>query len=170
MTGDVVLRVVGLPAPKGDKSAVLIGGRARLVEGKRGAQRAKLTAWGDAVRDAAARWLDEHPQQPLTGPLSIDLVFRFPQTKSAPDRHFHVVTPDFDKIMRSTGDALKHAGLIADDSLFCRGSFEKRYVEGDENIGCSIRLRSLALVEYEHSQRRKAARRGKPAPNAETLL
>lgn len=168
MTGDVVLQVVGLPAPKGSKSAQMRGGRAFVIEGASKEQRARLEQWDNAVATAARDWLGEHPQSPLDGPLSVDLVFRFPSVKSAPDRHFHTSTPDADKLMRSTGDALKHAGMIRDDSLFVRVSIEKRYAEAGESIGCSIRLRSLALAEYENAARRKQRRRS--TPTAETLL
>lgn len=167
----VLLHVVGLPAPKGSKSAQMRGGRAHVIEGASKEQRARLDQWNNAVATAARDWLGLYPRPPFDGPLSIDLLFRFPPTKSSPDRHFHAVEPDGDKIMRATGDALKHAGLIADDKLFARVSIEKRYADVGENIGCTIRLRSLAQIEAVKSAARKAARTGKPVPaNAETLL
>lgn len=159
----VLLHVVGLPAPKGSKSAQMRGGRAHVIEGSTKEQRARLDQWNNAVATAARDWLALYPQPPLDGPLSIDLVFRFPGTKSAPDRYFHAVEPDADKLMRATGDALKHGGLIADDKLFCRVSIEKRYAGAGENIGCTIRVRSLRLAEYEQSSRRKSERTGRPA-------
>lgn len=161
MSEPIVLEVVGLPAPKGSKSIARgKGGQVWLKEGSSKEQRARLDQWNNAVAGAARDYLAAHPQQPLSGPLSVVMSFRFPPVASAPDRYFHIVEPDADKLARATGDALKHGGLIADDKLFVQVSIDKRYAGVDENIGCTIRLRSLVEIERTESEKRKARRKG----------
>jgi len=117
--------VIGLPAPQGSKSAVSIGGKARIIEGRSTAQRAKHKAWRGAVAQAAHD-LTTHDDPTIrvdqyTGPTKATIAFEFPRPKTRPRRHhgWHTVPPDADKVLRSTLDGLKDGGLIADDKLIC---------------------------------------------------
>lgn len=50
----IELEVVGIPAPQGSKSAVLIGGKARLIEGSSTTGREKHKSWRQGVVKPAA--------------------------------------------------------------------------------------------------------------------
>lgn len=117
MTPLASFTVLGVPAPQGNKSAVMIGGKARLIEGRRASGRASHKAWRQAVAQAAH---DAAGDEPLEGPLAIDVVFRFPRPQSRPKKHhgWHVVRPDHDKVLRATFDGLTDGGLVRDDCLF----------------------------------------------------
>lgn len=103
---------IGLPGAQGSKRHV---GRGVMVESSK-----KVGPWREAVANAARAAHCGHP--PLDGPLSMEVVFRLPATSSwkAADRtrgwRWKDRTPDLDKLLRSTGDALTQAGVIADDA------------------------------------------------------
>lgn len=110
--------VVGSPAPQGSKSAVMIAGRPRLLEGK-GDQRQRHKSWRATVA-AAAR--EAAPVDPFDGPLQLTVEFRFPMPAArskkirALGRWPKQSAPDLDKLIRSVGDALKEGGMIVDDA------------------------------------------------------
>lgn len=110
--------VRGLPAPQGSKRHV---GNGVMVESSR-----KVAPWREDVRQAAVRALSGEP--PLTGPVRVELDFFLRRPTSAPKwRKLPSVRPDIDKLVRSTLDALKSAGLYEDDSQVCDLLTSKRY-------------------------------------------
>lgn len=119
----VDLEIVGQPAPQGDKSAVLIGGKARLIEGRRGEGRERHKTWRTVVADAARDAVSEHGlTEPLDGPLRLYVEFRMAMPASRPKRTrvlgrgWKEGAPDLDKLLRALGDSLKDGGLIRDDA------------------------------------------------------
>ena len=110
------VEVEGLPAPQGSKTAVMIGGKARLIDGSTSKGRAGHKAWRSAVHEAAAKVAREAPECPLDEPVSVSVVFRLPLPDSDRHRTRHATTPDVDKLLRSTMDALVTAGVLHDDS------------------------------------------------------
>ena len=126
----IEFEIIGLPAPQGSKSAIVIGGKARIIEGKTGGQRSKHKAWRDVVASTARDIAGDNP--PLKGPLSIAVEFRMPKPSSRPKRHhgWHSVSPDKDKLMRATLDGLQVGGLVANDSQFAWGKWTAREVDG----------------------------------------
>ena len=103
--------VSGLPAPQGSKRHV---GNGIMVE-----QSKKVGPWRDSVTGAIH---DQHtgtyPAQPALTPLDVNVVFTLPAPKSLPKtRPSHPVrTPDLDKLIRSTMDALTISGIWDDDA------------------------------------------------------
>jgi Holliday junction resolvase RusA-like endonuclease len=166
--------IVGLPAPQGSKSGYYnkTTGRVVMVEGKSKTGRAAVASWRDAVTDACRRQLEQFPASPMTGPLAVTMLFRFPPTKTDPYRFWHAVKPDLDKLVRSTFDALKLGGAIADDSMISKLTTVKRFINGREAAGCSINIESLAGQEAEIRESRKqraAMARRSAAPQMEAL-
>jgi Holliday junction resolvase RusA-like endonuclease len=113
------IRVFGTPAPQGSKNAFRnqYTGRIQQVESSK-----KVKPWREAVRstvaDALALVDDWHP---LDCPLELDMVFTLTKPASAPKRRtWPMRTPDLSKLARSTEDALKDAGLYADDARIVR--------------------------------------------------
>jgi Holliday junction resolvase RusA-like endonuclease len=146
------LEVVGVPAPQGSKTRMPNGA---MVDGSSPAGRASLAAWRKAVADAAREWLRLHPQPPFDEPLKIKIAFRFAPVKSDPYRTLHATTPDLDKAIRSTFDALKHGGLIADDARICTLVADKRYAGEGESVGASIEVVPLGGMERSQRELRK---------------
>lgn len=120
----VVFTVVGTPAPQGDKSAVLIAGKPRLIEGRRNSGRDRHRNWRAAVADAARTQAGICGR--LDGPLHLDVQFRYPMPPSRPRRVQAIGTAwkttahDLDKLLRALGDGLKEGGLIVDDARLAR--------------------------------------------------
>lgn len=169
------IEVVGLPAPQGSKTGFYNPtiNRVQMTDGpKNSPGRVALDSWREAVGEAARRRLEELGVPPMTGPMAITIAFRFPPTKSDPYRFWHATKPDLDKLARSTFDALKYGGAIADDSMICKLTTLKRYINGTETAGCSITLESLAGEEFEIRQSRKeraAAARRAPSRQSAAL-
>jgi Holliday junction resolvase RusA-like endonuclease len=136
----ITLDVVGVPAPQGSKTAMVIGGHARVVEGTSASGRMKHKSWREGVTMAARDWLTEHPQPPLCEPVRVKILFRFPLPGSDKYRTRHAQTPDIDKILRSTFDALVVGGILKDDSFIYEVSATKLYAHGDFPVGASIRI------------------------------
>lgn len=126
--------VLGLPAPQGSKRGYVVNGRAVLVESSK-----RVVPWREAV--VAQLRDDWHGQQPMTGALYVAITFYLPRPKShyrrdgslRPDAPVYCTTkPDGDKLLRSTLDGIKAAGVIRDDCLAVMTNHEKRYVD-EEN-------------------------------------
>lgn len=116
--------VLGHPAPQGSKRHV---GRGIMVESSK-----HLAPWRDAVRtdarDAIEKLGSAWPGT-LCQPVTLRMVFTFVRPKShfRAGRNAHLLRdsapvfphgkPDLSKLARSTEDALKDAGVLADDAL-----------------------------------------------------
>lgn len=107
--------VVGLPAPQGSKTAVVTGGRARVIEAGGSTGRARHRNWRLTVAEAARdAWGD---QPPIDRACRVGIEFRMPRPKSAPKRALWAdKRPDCDKLARACLDSLTEAGVLADDS------------------------------------------------------
>jgi Holliday junction resolvase RusA-like endonuclease len=93
----------------------------------------KVKPWRADVRHEAQRAMDDQHWSTWEDgdqPLSIDVTFWMPRPKSHPKtrRTLPDRMPDLDKLLRSTFDALKSAGVCADDARFVRILATKRYV------------------------------------------
>ena len=137
----VDLRILGVPAPQGSKTAVNVGGRARVIEGSSASGREKHRAWRTAVAEAAAHAMASR-EAPFDGPLQMVVEFRLPRPASARKAaHWADRKPDLDKILRSTLDGLTDGGLIADDARVCYVSASKQLADpSDPWTGAKIRI------------------------------
>jgi Holliday junction resolvase RusA-like endonuclease len=104
-----VFFVAGLPAPQGSKSAVVIKGRAVIIDDNS----KSLRAWRKSVAAAAEVALG-YGAPPL-GPVKLSLGFVLPRgvtvTRPAPS-----VRPDLDKLVRAVMDAVTASGAWGDDA------------------------------------------------------
>ena len=154
MTG-LSFRVIGNPAPKGSKSAfVNSAGRAQLLEGRTAGQRTKLGAWKAAVHYAATAaaatsgfYASRNGWAPIAEPVKVSITFWMPRPKTGPNAKpstlWHIATPDVDKLLRSTLDAVVAANVLADDRFCAVVTCSKRYVDGDAEPGASVVIRPL---------------------------
>lgn len=138
---DLQFEVLGDPKPQGSKRAYVMGGRAVVVDDNK----KDLRDWrADVVAAAcdaltAAGW----PTSPPEGAFGVHLVFRLRRPKST-KRQWPTVRPDWEKLARSVGDALKTAGVYRDDAQVVRGIVDKEY--GDRP-GVLIKI-----YDYERNQ------------------
>lgn len=128
---ELVIRVVGEPAPQGSKRHI---GGGRLVEMSK-----KVKPWRQDVTAAALVARIAADDLTFTGPVSLEATF----TLKRPAGHYRTganagllrdsapavpaVTPDLDKLVRSTLDALTLAGVWRDDSQVCELLVRKCY-------------------------------------------
>ena len=133
--------VEGTPRPGGSKTPGISKSGKLFVRDAN-----PLTAvWKAEVADAANV---QYWGELLAGPVSCRFHFRFARPKHhfrkngklRPDApYFHTITPDLDKIVRSTSDAL--TGIVwTDDALVCSRAEEKRYCNPGEKPGATITI------------------------------
>jgi crossover junction endodeoxyribonuclease RusA len=141
--------VDGVPAPQGSKRPVRAGGktsgRVVLVESSK-----KVGPWRDAVK--AAAMLARNGGGPLTNPVTLEVEFDLPRPAAHYRRGAHsdqlrpdaptwpAGYPDLDKLVRSTADALKMGGLLADDAQVVEIMASKAY---GMRPGATIRVDEL---------------------------
>lgn len=141
----IEFEVIGVPKPQGSMKAFNVGGHAR-VKPSGGAD---FASWRNAVSQAA-RDVAGHDgvSGPLDGPLALVVTFRFPMPKSrgktalARGEAWKTTAPDTDKLVRTIGDALTAANLIADDARFAVINATK--VETTGWTGAIVRVERLA--------------------------
>lgn len=145
--------VAGTPVGQGSKSAVVRGGRAVVIEGKTSGQRALHASWRNAVAATAMRHMAG--RAPLDGPLHVTLRFRVAMPASRPKRTrdlgvcWRVGTPDLDKLVRSTLDALTAGGVLVDDRLVCDLDASKVEVTGWTGVAIYVETIDDSPVERE---------------------
>jgi len=135
---------------------MMIGGHARVVEGTSKTGRMKHKSWREGVTMAVRDWLVQHPQSPLCEPVRVNICFRFPLPASDKYRTRHAQTPDIDKILRSTLDALVVGGLLKDDSFIYAVHATKLYAHGDFPVGATIHLFPCGHDEMADREHQKA--------------
>jgi Holliday junction resolvase RusA-like endonuclease len=141
--------VAGRPAPQGSKSfkGRTRAGKPRMVESSK-----YVKPWREEVR---ARLIDERgrPVIRFEGAVAVDLLFVLarPQRLKPGQQPAMTSTPDLDKLVRSTLDALTAAKVIVDDRYVTElGPVTKRYAfDHIEPTGCFIGLRSAELNPFE---------------------
>ena len=142
----MTITVHGQPAPQGSKSFKgMRGGHAILAESSK-----KVKPWREAVKWAAiermdsAKWSDGGFGQgeAFAGPVTVEVDFYFTHPKTGKRRPTHSVKPDIDKLLRSTFDALKDAGVYEDDSRICSVVARKHYANEHSPVpaGAVIRV------------------------------
>jgi Holliday junction resolvase RusA-like endonuclease len=145
---EVVVNVLGTPAPKGSNRAMVRGGRAVFVPGGSKVNQVALKGWDVAVREAALEQLGPCLSPTFVDrPLAVAITFRLARpgghwrkqgglSASAP--LFPSKKPDVDKLARSTIDSL--SGLVFDDDArIVELVVRKRYAEPGRE-GAEIRV------------------------------
>jgi Holliday junction resolvase RusA-like endonuclease len=80
----------------------------------------------------------------ISGPVEVVIVFTLPKPVTVPKNRngYPSVPPDIDKLLRSTFDGLKTAGVIEDDSRVVSVTAYKRYQSGkNDKTGALISIR-----------------------------
>lgn len=126
----ITIIVYGSPAPQGSKKFVGVSkrtGRGIMVESSK-----RLRPWREDVKGTALAVRNGAP--PLDGPLLGRMVFTLPKPKSAPRtrRTWPDKKPDVSKLVRSTEDALKDAGIYTDDARIVEYSRVAKVFPGED--------------------------------------
>lgn len=137
----ISLFVEGEPYPQGSKTAILIGGKCRVIESK-GKGTAKHKKWRKLVSDRASSHATERSLTALDGPCQVELVFYLPKPPSRPKNNWLVhVKPDIDKLSRSVLDSIT-GNLIVEDSRVSVLYARKEYAI-DRPAGVQIKITPL---------------------------
>lgn len=141
----ITFTVIGTPVHQGSKVSVTRPNGTRWVAesgGKAGQERHR--SWRAEVTDAARAVA---PAEPLSGPVSVHLRFRFLPVASDPCRTYHVTSPDLDKICRAVLDSLKVARVLVDDSRVAVLNASKLYCRPHETPGVTVTVDDMSGVE-----------------------
>ena len=145
--------VAGIPAPQGSKTHV---GNGIMVESSK-----KVKPWRQDVRQAAT---EAAAGRVFTGPVFVILDFKLPQLVTDPHRWQHRTTPDLDKLVRSTFDAIVSAGVLKDDALVYSLVAEKHHARSDERPGVTVAIYDRSEVaEFARAESMAAAAKARKA-------
>ncbi len=151
----LTIHAIGTPAPQGSKRGFVNKktGRVQMVESSK-----KVAPWRQDVQAAAFNAAADHQWAAPTGPLRVHVVFYLPRLRAhyrtgrfadrlRDDAPTHSQsTPDIDKLLRSTFDALTQAGVIQDDAQIAAAITEKRYANPGAPTGATITITPLELA------------------------
>jgi Holliday junction resolvase RusA-like endonuclease len=162
---EIVITVVGAPAPQGSKRAFAVRGKGGVPTGRVAvieSSHDRVKSWRQAVIDEARGVMARHaevfgPRLPLEGALEAEMTFFFRRPKShyrtgrnahqlredAPQAH--IKPPDVSKLCRATEDALTDVCLWLDDAQVVRyARLDKYWCDGlDVAPGAVIRIREV---------------------------
>ena len=151
----LTVTVYGTAGPQGSKSPVGWG-RSRKT-GKNiplmKESSAKVKPWRDKVSAAITAAILRGDAKPLRGPVYADITFTMAKPTTAPKRRrtFPAVSPDIDKLERSTYDAITTAKAWEDDGRVIENHNRKVYPgehpDALDQPGAIIRLYTLAITE-----------------------
>ncbi|MFE1515824.1 RusA family crossover junction endodeoxyribonuclease [[Kitasatospora] papulosa] len=150
-TPRLCIAVHGLPGPQGSKTAVGYGKSrksGKTIPLMRESSR-KVKPWREKVQDAIETALLRGEAQHLAGAVRADITFTMPKPTSAPKRRrtYPAVTPDIDKLERSTYDAITKSRIWEDDGRVIENHNRKVYPgehpDALDQPGAIIRLYTL---------------------------
>lgn len=81
------------------------------------------------------------PEEPMTGPVELTVVWRFPRGRAHKDGEWRSTKPDTDNLQKLLKDCMTRVGFWKDDALVVREVVEKRWA--DAPVGLRIRIRGL---------------------------
>lgn len=169
MPEEIAFSVHGRPAQMGSKRAFVRNGRAVMANDNSD----KLRQWYTAVASTAAEVMRGSAQ--VVGPVRLSMRFYFKRPKNhyrtGKNSHlkrddapaFHSQSPDLDKLIRSTQDALSSV-VWRDDSQVCQyGSVSRSWAE-DGVEGAEIAIELLEQTEIENREANMAADASEQVP------
>ncbi|MGQ4393735.1 RusA family crossover junction endodeoxyribonuclease [Streptomyces violaceoruber] len=147
----LTVTVYGLAGPQGSKTPVGWGRSRRTGKAiplMRESSK-KVKPWREAVTDAIVTAILRGEAQCLIGPVRADITFTMPKPVNAPKRRrtYPAVSPDLDKLERSTYDAITASQAWEDDGRVIESHSRKVYPgehpEALDQPGAIIRLYTL---------------------------
>ena len=92
----------------------------------------------DAKNLLTAHLLPHRPDRPLTGAVSLSVVWLFPKGRSHRNGEWRVTKPDTDNLQKLLKDCMTRCGFWEDDAQVVRETVEKRW--SDEPAGIYIEI------------------------------
>jgi Holliday junction resolvase RusA-like endonuclease len=135
-----VIEVAGDPKGQPRPRAFSRGGKARIFDC------GSAEGWTSLLALAAR---DHLPAAPLSGPVRVDVEFRFRrpqrlQKKSSPEGFIpHTARPDRDNLDKAILDCLTQIGFLQDDALVVEGTIKKHYTGINTGPGALIEIYTL---------------------------
>ena len=135
--------IKGIPAGKPRPRSARIGNHLRIY------QPDDAKGWAKLVALQARRYA---PDDPLTGPVAVNLTFVFPRPRAhftkkglRPDApHYHTAKPDRDNLDKLILDVFTRLGFWRDDAQVVRGTVLKLYTSFNyPHPGCWVDVASL---------------------------
>ena len=83
------------------------------------------------------------PDKPLTGPVSLRVLWLFPKGKSHRHGEWRITKPDTDNLQKLLKDCMTRCGFWKDDAQVVRETAEKRW--SDEPCGIYIEIEELEV-------------------------
>lgn len=128
--------VQGTPEPKGSFRAILVKGVPTPIP-----DNSKSKTWERAVRLVASRICKEHDWLPFDRPCAVEMVFYMARPEKPKFRR-PATKPDWDKLVRSTGDALSKLAYV-DDARVVEATVRLEYESAHTPQGCAITVREV---------------------------
>jgi len=138
VTGELVIRATGTPAPKGSLTAIVRGRRALLIEDNAATRpwRKQLAAACLLAVRASDGWL------PSNDAVEIHVQFILPRPATV-KRDRPCVRPDIDKLARCVLDELQASCVLIEDGRVCRLVADKVYAVPGQAPGARIVVRTM---------------------------
>lgn len=92
----------------------------------------------DAKNLLTAHLLPHRPEKPLTGAVSLSVVWLFPKGRSHRNGEWRITKPDTDNLQKLLKDCMTRCGFWKDDAQVVRETVEKRW--SDEPSGIYIEI------------------------------
>ena len=83
------------------------------------------------------------PDKPLTGPISLRVLWLFPKGKSHRHGEWRITKPDTDNLQKLLKDCMTRCGYWKDDAQVVRETVEKRW--SDDPCGIYIEIEELEV-------------------------
>ena len=83
------------------------------------------------------------PSKPLTGPISLRVLWLFPKGKSHRNGEWRITKPDTDNLQKLLKDCMTRCGFWNDDAQVVREIAEKRW--SDDPCGINIEIEELEV-------------------------
>ena len=130
----LVLNIIGKPAPKGSKGAIIRGDKPILFETCKNQKKFEKNIVTQTLEQIPETWETILKPQPITA--SLTFLLPKPKTKRAEP----TVPPDIDKLTRNVLDALTKAKIWQDDGQVTIINARKRYATDREIPGVKIKI------------------------------
>ena len=97
-----------------------------------------------AARNMLSAHLAIHkPEKPMTGPVSLQVLWLFPKGKSHKNGEWRITKPDTDNLQKLLKDCMTRCGFWKDDAQVVSEAVEKRWA--DDPCGLYIEVNELEV-------------------------
>ena len=92
---------------------------------------------------------DHKPEEPIMGPIQLNVWWRFPRGKSHKDMEWRITKPDTDNLQKLLKDCMTAVGFWKDDAQVCSETVGKVWVDSLPGIAVGIYTLPLKVHDPE---------------------